>query len=135
MQNAPHILIADDHSNIVKVLMRRLQDAGYHVLSAFDGEEAVQQTERDIPDLLVLDVKMPKLDGYEVCQRLRRNQVTATIPVILCSGSGAEASGLMDQAVQLGAVSWLHKPFTSEELLEHVRQALLHRAGEPPHGA
>jgi len=131
MQNAPHILIADDHSNIVNVLMRRLQDAGYHVLTALDGEEVLLQTERDMPDLLVLDVKMPKLDGYEVCQRLRHNQVTATIPVILCSGSSTEVSRLMDQTVQLGAVSWLHKPFTSEELLEHVRHALLHRGQEP----
>ena len=124
MHEPPRILIADDQSHIVKVLMRRLQEAGYDVTPAFDGDEVLAQAQRQQPDLYILDVRMPKLNGYEVCERLRSNPSTTQIPVMLCSGDNDESLRLMNKSIELGAVSWLHKPFRSQELLEHVRYAL-----------
>ena len=126
--NTPRcILIADDHSNIVTILKQRLEGAGYAVMPACDGEDVLRATEQRLPDLYLLDIMMPKLNGYEVCTRLRLNPRTAHIPIILMSGNASEVARFTNWAVELKIASWLPKPFRTEELLESIHQALAHQ--------
>src|SRR5512136_1732309 len=81
------ILIVDDERDIVKALMIRLQGAGYHVVTAFDGAQGVFMAHKEKPDLILLDIRMPAGDGFSVAQRLKRSSHTWTIPIIFLTGS------------------------------------------------
>ena len=119
------ILIAEDEPNILKATRLRLEHEGYTVISAVDGEEALQQAESALPiHLILLDVKMPKLDGYEVCQRLKRNPVTAHVPIIVFTASETQSKRIADRCIELGASDWVKKPFQTKELLAKIQRAL-----------
>jgi len=116
------ILIVDDVAENVELLDTYLQSSGYEVLTAASGHEAIRITYDKRPDLILLDIMMPDMDGFEVLRRLRRNDPSGETPVIFLtalSGEGYEARGL-----ELGAVDYITKPFDIQELRLRVRNAL-----------
>jgi len=112
----PHILIADDDLAIIKFLRTNLEAEGYETLTAMDGAEALQTIEMELPDLVILDIMMPKLDGFEVCQRLRE---WSQIPIIMLSARGDEEDKV--KCLDCGADDYITKPFGVEELIARVR--------------
>ena len=120
----PLVLVADDDPDILTLVGFRLERAGYEVLPARDGEEALALALEHQPDLAILDVMMPKLDGYEVTQRLRSNQATSGMPVILLTARVQEAD--ITRGFEAGADDYIKKPFSPQELRARV-QAILGR--------
>jgi len=112
------ILVVDDEAYIVHILEFSLGMEGFEVVTAFDGEEAIAKAERELPDLIVLDIMMPKLDGYETCRRLKAKERTKDIPIILLSAKGRS----IDQKVGLeaGADDYIIKPFSPRKLVERI---------------
>ncbi len=123
------ILVVDDEIYIVHILEFSLTMEGYEVATASDGEEALRKIEEDRPDLVVLDIMMPRLDGYEVCRRLRQSEDTATLPVILLSAKGRPVD--REVGLEVGADDYIVKPFSPRRLLEKIRELLAReRMGE-----
>jgi DNA-binding response OmpR family regulator len=118
----PTILVADDDPQLLRLETRNLELEGYAVRSASDGEQALKQIEQQIPDLVLLDVMMPKLDGFTVCQRVRE---FSAVPIIMVTARGQDQEKV--RGLDLGADDYLTKPFNIEELLARVR-AVLRRA-------
>ena len=116
------ILIVDDEISIIKFLRANLESKGYKVLAAMDGAEALQAIEMELPDLVILDIAMPKMDGFEVCQRLRE---WSQIPIIMLSARGDEQGKV--KCLDLGADDYMTKPFGASELIARVG-AVLRRA-------
>lgn len=122
----PRILVVDDEPNILSTLGPLLRARGYDVLTAMTGRAAVQTVERDAPDLIVLDLGLPDIDGVEVCRILRE---THNVPIVVLSARGAEGDKV--RALDLGADDYVMKPFGAEELLARIRAAL-RRSDAPP---
>ena len=120
------VLIVDDELNIVTALEYLLQKSGYEVMAAQNGDEALQCMESFAPDLVLLDVMMPRVSGYEVCRRIRERADWTHIKVIMLSAKGREAE--VSKGVSLGADLYVTKPFANSELLGKIG-ALLARAG------
>jgi DNA-binding response OmpR family regulator len=120
----PLVLVADDDADIRQLVTFRLERAGYDVVGAADGEEALQLALERRPDLAVLDVMMPKLTGYDVTQRLRAEAETRNIPVILLTARVQEAD--VARGFEVGADDYMKKPFSPQELRARV-QAILGR--------
>ena len=120
----PLVLVADDDPDILTLVGFRLERAGYEVLPARDGDEALALALERQPDLAILDVMMPKLDGYEVTQRLRDNAATSGMPVILLTARVQEAD--ITRGFEAGADDYIKKPFSPQELRARV-QAILGR--------
>jgi DNA-binding response OmpR family regulator len=120
----PLVLVADDDPDILTLVGFRLERAGYEVLPARDGEEALALALERQPDLAILDVMMPKLDGYEVTQRLRDDPATSAMPVILLTARVQEAD--ITRGFEAGADDYIKKPFSPQELRARV-QAILGR--------
>ncbi len=116
------ILVVDDEIYIVHILEFTLTMEGYEVVTASDGEEALRRIEQDRPDLLVLDIMMPKLDGYEVCRRLREDEELRNLPVILLSAKGRPID--RETGLEVGADDYIVKPFSPRRLLEKIRDLL-----------
>ena len=113
------ILIVDDELNIVKFLRANLEAKNYAVLAAMDGAEALQTFEMELPDLVILDIMMPKIDGFEVCRRLRE---WSQIPIIMLSARGDESDKV--KCLDLGADDYITKPFGKGELIARVKAVL-----------
>ncbi len=122
---AARILIVDDEPNIIGTVRPLLQGRGYDVLAAMTGRAALESVARDTPDLVVLDLGLPDLDGVEVCRRLR---LGSSIPIVVLSARGAEGDKV--RALDAGADDYVTKPFGSEELLARIR-ATLRRVENP----
>jgi len=116
------ILTADDDPQLLRLIARNLQLEDYDVLVASDGKQALEQIEQQAPDLVLLDVMMPKMDGFTVCQRVRE---FSAVPIIIVTARGQDQDKV--RGLDLGADDYLTKPFSIEELLARVR-AVLRRA-------
>jgi len=123
------ILVVDDEPSIRRFLRAALERAGYSVLEAADGLEALNTASLQVPDLVLLDVALPQLSGLEVCRRIRSDPATKRTPVLLLSGQAAPLEA--ERLAATGASGWLAKPFTPAALLERVRAALAAPAGLP----
>jgi DNA-binding response OmpR family regulator len=119
---AKNILIVDDASNIVLSLEFLMNSAGFNVRSARDGEEAISAIEQNKPDLILLDVMMPRKDGYEVCQEIRSKEEWKDIHIIMLTAKGRDIE--REKGLALGADDYITKPFATRELVEKVRKAL-----------
>ena len=116
------ILVVDDESYIVHILDFSLGMEGYEVITALDGEQALEKARTEKPDLIVLDIMMPKLDGYETCKILKAEAETKDIPVILLSAKGRN----VDQKIgfEVGADDYITKPFSPRKLVERINAIL-----------
>ena len=117
---AKKILVVDDEQHIVLSIQVNLENAGYEVITAFDGKSALKKVESEKPDLLVLDNVMPDMDGLEVLKCLRRKPATCELPVIMLTASTADAGGF--QNWQSWADCYLTKPFNPMELVSFVKR-------------
>ena len=118
------ILVVDDEIYIVHILDFSLGMEGYEVVTALDGEQALEKARTERPDLIVLDIMMPKLDGYETCKRLKADPEIKDVPVILLSAKGRN----VDQKVgfEVGADDYITKPFSPRKLVERINAILGH---------
>jgi len=121
-KSKPVILAADDDEDILELVAFRLGRSGYTVLQARDGEEALQVATKHKLDLAVLDVGMPKLDGLEVTRRLRAQEATSAIPIILLTAWVQESD--VERGFAAGATDYVRKPFSPMELVARVQAAL-----------
>jgi DNA-binding response OmpR family regulator len=118
----PLVLVADDDPDILQLVSLRLERSGYEVMAAQDGEQALTAALERTPDLALLDVMMPKLDGYEVTAHLRSNERTRHMPVILLTARVQEAD--VARGIEAGADDYVKKPFSTHELRDRVQAAL-----------
>jgi DNA-binding response OmpR family regulator len=123
-RESPLVLAADDDEDVLALLVFRLERSGYSVLQARDGEEALELAREAKPDLAVLDVMMPKLDGFELTRRLRAEEGTRRMPIILLTARTQDAD--LERGFETGADDYLRKPFSPQELSARV-QAILGR--------
>ncbi|MGD0137313.1 MAG: response regulator [Tepidisphaeraceae bacterium] len=123
---AKKILVADDESHILHVVSLKLQNAGYEVLTASDGQEALEIAQAERPDLLITDYHMPQLSGLELCQKLKQDPATAGIPTIMLTARGYQLEP--KDTNQSGISRMLSKPFSPRQLLATVNEVLLEPA-------
>ena len=116
------VLIVDDEASIVTALEFLLQRSGYEVMAAQNGDEALKRVESFAPDLVLLDVMMPRISGYEVCRRMRERAEWRHIKIVMLSAKGREAE--VSKGVSLGADLYVTKPFSSTELVARVGELL-----------
>ncbi len=121
------ILIVDDDAFIRRPLEFILREEGFAPLTAVNGEEGLAKIEGERPDLIVLDVMMPGIDGYDVCRRVRTDPRFSSIPVILLTARGQESD--CDRAFAAGATEFMSKPYSPSELIRRVREILTEGAG------
>jgi DNA-binding response OmpR family regulator len=112
---AKKILVVDDEPNLVKLLKARLEKNGYSVIVASDGQEALDKTYQENPDLIILDIMLPIIDGYHVCKTLRSDDKYKAIPIIMLTGRTLAQD--IKMGMDLGAVSYVQKPFKPNVLL------------------
>jgi DNA-binding response OmpR family regulator len=129
MPDSATILLVDDEESVQKLLTYPLERDGYRVVQAHDGEEALRRFEEEHIDLVVLDVMLPKMDGLEVCKRLRAE---SSVPVIMLTARDDEVDTVL--GLELGADDYITKPFSIREFRSRVR-AVLRRAAAPRHDA
>ncbi|MBI5599690.1 MAG: response regulator [Deltaproteobacteria bacterium] len=125
------ILTVDDEADILNLLGYNLKKAGYGVLQAKDGPEAIGLARRKKPDLILLDIMLPDMDGTEVLKRLKRDDSLAHIPVIMLTAKGEEVDRIL--GLELGAEDYITKPFSPRELVLRVKAVLKRKTGAGPH--
>jgi CheY-like chemotaxis protein len=118
----PLILVAEDERDIRELLVFTLQFGGFQVVGVSNGEEAVQKALELTPDLILMDVRMPKMSGYEACQRLKEQTQTRDIPVIFLTAKGQEVE--VRAGLQAGAEEYFCKPFVPDQLPQRINQIL-----------
>ena len=116
------ILIVDDESYIVTSLSYVMKNAGFAVDSAADGEEALEKINANAPDLVILDIMMPKLDGFEVCKAIRANPDWNSVRIIMLTAKGRDSE--REKGLQLGADDYLTKPFSTRDILQRAKDVL-----------
>jgi CheY-like chemotaxis protein len=138
MSSKARILVVDDNRSLVRVIEGVLQRQGYEVLTAFDGAEGFEKAKKEKPDLIILDIVMPKMDGYEACRHLQRNPATSDIPILMLTVKGqvSKMANPEDQrdyyarirerlaGFDAGALEFLSKPVTAKELVKQVQRLL-----------
>ena len=118
----PKILVVDDEPEAVELLEFNLKQAGYVVSTAGDGADALKRARSQTPDMIVLDVMLPEMDGFEICKSLRLDSATAKIPIIMLTAKAAEIDRVL--GLELGADDYLTKPFSPRELLLRIKKIL-----------
>jgi len=124
MKPQKRILVVDDEIDIVELLMLRLKINSYLVDSALDGIEALERVEKRKPDLILLDIKMPRLNGYKVTKKLRSEDETKDIPILILTALSEYTSDVAEQCLSLGVQGVFYKPFDTTELLSKIRECL-----------
>jgi DNA-binding response OmpR family regulator len=121
------ILIAEDEPDIRELVAFTLRFAGHAVVTAANGEEAVQLASREFPDLILMDVRMPRMTGYDACRVMKANAELKDIPVVFLSAKGQESE--IQTGLEAGAEEYLLKPFAPDQLADRVR-AILSKFGK-----
>jgi DNA-binding response OmpR family regulator len=116
------ILVAEDERDIRDLIAFTLQFAGYQVVSAADGQEAVELAVKETPDLILMDVRMPRMSGYEACRRIKTEPALQAVPIVFLSAKGQESE--IRLGMEAGAEEYVVKPFAPAELVERVKQLL-----------
>ena len=119
---ASSILIVDDEDHIVTSLSYVMNNAGFEVSSASDGEEALEKISSIKPDLVILDVMMPKLDGFEVCKAVRADSSLNSVRIIILTAKGRDTE--RQKGLELGADDYLTKPFSTRDILDRAKELL-----------
>jgi DNA-binding response OmpR family regulator len=122
------ILIVDDEAYIVTSLEYVMQSAGFEVAVAYDGEEALQKVAETVPALVILDLMMPKLDGFEVCEKIRQNPLWKDIRIIILTAKGRDIE--RKKGMSLGADDYMTKPFSTRDILNRVKELLAESEGQ-----
>jgi two-component system alkaline phosphatase synthesis response regulator PhoP len=122
---AKKIVIIEDEPDIIGLVTHYLEKQGYRITAVRDGVKGFQQLKTELPDLLILDVMLPEMDGLEICRRVRADSKTAALPIIMLTAKGEESDKIV--GLELGADDYLVKPFSPKELVARVK-ALLRRA-------
>lgn len=125
------ILVVEDEKNIVKLISYNLEREGFRVSVAKDGAEGLESVRKNPPDLVILDLMLPKMDGLEICRQIRADRKTASLPVIMLTAKTQEADRVV--GLELGADDYIPKPFSPRELIARVR-AILRRSARPESG-
>ncbi len=116
------VLIVDDEPSLIVALQFLLEENGFATRVAFSGEEALESIAAHRPDLVLLDIMLPAVDGFEVCRRIRENPETRDIRIVLLSALGGQAH--ITRGMDLGADAYITKPFANAELLSRIRELL-----------
>jgi len=116
------ILVVDDETELLKAISIRLKTCGYEVITACDGQEGLEKAKSVSPDLIVLDVLMPKMDGYEVCRMLKFDEKYKSIPVIMLTAKAQDIDKAMGKKV--GADDYIIKPFETQDLIDKIKRYL-----------
>jgi len=116
------ILIVDDELDTLLPLKRALEMEDFNVIEAQDGAEALEKVRSEIPDLLLLDLMLPKLNGFEVCQRLKKDDATNSIPIIMLTAKGETSDKI--KGIEIGADDYVTKPFDLDELKARIKAVL-----------
>lgn len=116
------ILIVDDEPNIILMVSTRLKANGYEIISAGDGQAGFEMAQKEKPDLIILDLMLPKMDGYKVCGFLKRDYRYAKIPVVIFSAKAQPED--IKLAEEMGANAFMSKPFRPEDLLAKIRELI-----------
>lgn len=119
---AKKILIVDDEASIIVPLQFLMEQNGYEVMVAFSGEEAMETIAQTPPDFILLDIMLPVIDGFEVCQRVRENTDWQRIPIILLTAMGSETN--VAKGLALGANAYITKPFSNADVIRKVKDLL-----------
>lgn len=119
------ILVVDDEPDALELVSFNLKAAGYEVVTADDGTDAIKKARQQVPDLILLDVMLPEVDGLEVCKLLRRDPATAGIPIIMLTAKAAEIDRVL--GLELGADDYVTKPFSPRELTLRVKNLMRRR--------
>ena len=122
MAEKPRILLVDDEPSIVKMVGKRLEVEGFDVLIAMDGQDGLAKAQAEHPDLVILDLMLPKLNGYEVCTMLKQDARYQKMPIILFTAKAQEKDEKL--GMECGADAYVRKPFRAQELLERIRALL-----------
>ncbi|HLF29298.1 MAG TPA: response regulator [Anaerolineae bacterium] len=136
MDAQPRILVIDDNRSLVRLIEGILRKEGYQVRTAFDGLDGLEKAQKEKPDLLILDIVMPLMDGYEVCRLLQQNPDTASIPVLMLTVKGQVDDPHLSEdtlgshiqermaGYEVGAAEFLSKPVKAKELVDRVKKLL-----------
>jgi two-component system alkaline phosphatase synthesis response regulator PhoP len=116
------ILVAEDEPDIRELLSFTLKYGGFDVVTAANGLEAVEQAEKSKPDMILLDVRMPRMTGYEACKVLKEKPETKDIPIVFLSAKGQEAE--VERGIEVGAIDYILKPFAPDTLISQIKKLL-----------
>jgi len=122
MKSQQSIMIVDDDKDLVSLVERILKEEGYQVIRAYDGNSALALSKKDEPDLIILDILMPGIDGYSVCSNIKMDETTKDIPVLMLTALSSKLNKQLAQDV--GADGYITKPFNSKDLLDTIARLL-----------
>ena len=128
MADRPRILLVDDEPSIVKMVGKRLEVEGFDVVVAVDGQDGLTKAQTEHPTLIILDLMLPKLNGYEVCTMLKQDTRFQKIPIILFTAKAQDKDEKL--GMECGANAYMRKPFRAQELLERIHALITPPAGE-----
>lgn len=124
MAEKPKILLVDDEPDLVKMVSTRLTAAGYDVIAVYDGQQALEQVKQEKPDLILLDLMLPQVNGYKVCRLLKFDERYQGIPILIFTARGQAKD--IQLATECGADAYLTKPFEAKVLLTKLQELLSH---------
>lgn len=128
---APTVMVVDDSLTVSKITSRLLEREGYRVLTAKDGVDALEQMRNRLPDLMLVDIEMPRMDGFELSSRVRQDSRSASVPIVIISSRTAEKH--RNRAQQIGVNAFLGKPYQEAELLVQLATYVPQRGADAPH--
>ncbi|MFN6518840.1 MAG: PleD family two-component system response regulator [Nostoc sp. CreGUA01] len=117
------ILIVEDSPSELELMSHYLKESGYNVIKTTDAKEALEKAVLEKPDVIVTDVVMPEMSGFELCRSLRKDPITAKVPIIICSSKNQKIDRLW--AMRQGADAYLTKPYTREDLLRTIKSVVI----------